>query len=392
MNEDTPVGQRIAYWRNRRGLSQQVLAELVGRSVPWLSQIERGVRVMDSITVLLRLAAVLKVEPSDLIGGLHLPADGGSPLDPPQGLPAIRRALFCPLPDRPPPTTDQLRSHLEHAKRLDGAGMFEPLALLLPERILAARTAAAHEVPDAWWLLSGLYQVTSSCACVVGEVELALLAADRAVTTARHAADPLLEETAQLHLASALLRQGWLADAAAVCVNTVDAIAPDDATTPAGWSTAGLCQLVGSVAAVRDGHTAAAWDLLGHARTAADHAAPNDYWAPLGGANVGAHEVSVALEAGDAVYALQLADTVDVGGLQNEQRRASFLVHVAHAHALRRDDAATVAVLLEAERHSAQTVRYQGLARELVTVCLGRERQSHTPGLRGLAERIGVTV
>ena len=37
-----PTGQRIARAKRRRGLSQAVLAGLVGRSESWLSQVERG--------------------------------------------------------------------------------------------------------------------------------------------------------------------------------------------------------------------------------------------------------------------------------------------------------------------------------------------------------------
>ncbi len=42
------AGQRIARARRRRGLSQAVLAGLVGRSESWLSQVERGKRGVDS--------------------------------------------------------------------------------------------------------------------------------------------------------------------------------------------------------------------------------------------------------------------------------------------------------------------------------------------------------
>jgi transcriptional regulator with XRE-family HTH domain len=41
------AGQRIARARKRRGLSQAVLAGLVGRSESWLSQVERGKRGVD---------------------------------------------------------------------------------------------------------------------------------------------------------------------------------------------------------------------------------------------------------------------------------------------------------------------------------------------------------
>ncbi len=47
------VGERIAAYRRRRGLSQPVLAGLIGRSESWLSQVERGVRSVDRLSVLL---------------------------------------------------------------------------------------------------------------------------------------------------------------------------------------------------------------------------------------------------------------------------------------------------------------------------------------------------
>jgi transcriptional regulator with XRE-family HTH domain len=58
-------GQRIARARRRRGLSQAALAGLVGRSESWLSQVERGLREVDSHT---SLAEILRVEVTDLTG------------------------------------------------------------------------------------------------------------------------------------------------------------------------------------------------------------------------------------------------------------------------------------------------------------------------------------
>src|SRR5436305_10037564 len=62
------VGERIATFRRRRGLSQAALAGLIGRSESWLSQVERGVRSVDRMSVLLDLARVLHVEVDALIG------------------------------------------------------------------------------------------------------------------------------------------------------------------------------------------------------------------------------------------------------------------------------------------------------------------------------------
>jgi len=62
------LGERIAAYRRRRGLSQATLAGLVGRSESWLSQVERGIRSVDRLSVLLDLARVLRVDVETLLG------------------------------------------------------------------------------------------------------------------------------------------------------------------------------------------------------------------------------------------------------------------------------------------------------------------------------------
>src|SRR6478735_6829419 len=67
------IGERVAAYRRRRGLSQVTLAGLVGRSESWLSQVERGRRDIDSLTVIRHLAVALDV-PADALIGVELPA------------------------------------------------------------------------------------------------------------------------------------------------------------------------------------------------------------------------------------------------------------------------------------------------------------------------------
>ena len=61
-------GQRIARARRRRGLSQAALAGLAGRSESWLSQVERGLRRVDSHSVVVSLAEILHVDVGELTG------------------------------------------------------------------------------------------------------------------------------------------------------------------------------------------------------------------------------------------------------------------------------------------------------------------------------------
>src|ERR671917_117640 len=62
------IGERVAAYRRRRGLSQAALAGLVGRSESWLSQVERGVRSVDRLSTLLDMAKVLHVDVEALTG------------------------------------------------------------------------------------------------------------------------------------------------------------------------------------------------------------------------------------------------------------------------------------------------------------------------------------
>jgi transcriptional regulator with XRE-family HTH domain len=62
------IGERIAIYRARRGLTQTELANLVGYGPDWLSKIERGERPLRNVEVVDELARVLRVAPGDLLG------------------------------------------------------------------------------------------------------------------------------------------------------------------------------------------------------------------------------------------------------------------------------------------------------------------------------------
>ncbi len=86
-----PIGERIRIYRLRRGLSQRQLAGLVQRSESWLSQVERGIRSVDKLSVLIDIAKVLHVKVETLSGQPFSLAPNGEPeLD---GMAAIQNAL-----------------------------------------------------------------------------------------------------------------------------------------------------------------------------------------------------------------------------------------------------------------------------------------------------------
>jgi transcriptional regulator with XRE-family HTH domain len=69
------IGQRIAIIRRRRGMSQAQVAHPLGRSVQWLSNIERGVRSADRYSILVPIADVLSVPVAELTGTGPVAAD-----------------------------------------------------------------------------------------------------------------------------------------------------------------------------------------------------------------------------------------------------------------------------------------------------------------------------
>ena len=64
--EGVIFGQRLRDLRIERGISQTALADLCGSNHPFISELERGVKV-PSLTMILRLAEALECEPSEMI-------------------------------------------------------------------------------------------------------------------------------------------------------------------------------------------------------------------------------------------------------------------------------------------------------------------------------------
>src|SRR6266700_2125119 len=64
--DDREVGRRIAHWRRRRGLTQSLFADRIGRSKSWVEKVEAGTR-RASLRHLEQIASVLRVDLNVLI-------------------------------------------------------------------------------------------------------------------------------------------------------------------------------------------------------------------------------------------------------------------------------------------------------------------------------------
>jgi hypothetical protein len=112
----------------------------------------------------------------------------------------------------------------------------------------------------------------------------------------------------------------------------------------------------------------------------------NDFGTEFGPANVGIHEVAIAIDLGDAGRALRVASGLDVTDLSPE-RQSRLLIDVARAHAQRRQGDEAVAALLRAEAIGAEQVRGHEAVRQLVNDLLANQERP-TADLRELGGRL----
>jgi len=193
------LGQKIAAERRRRGLSQPELARLLGRSVAWVSQVERGVRKVDRMSVLQTVATALDVPLAELAAEAPVVA---AVIEEPPGAAGLRlvlsgaHALRAMLDGRRPPALSTLRTRSRQAWDLTHTGQYADLADLLrglvPDLETAVRALPEAQRAEVFELMAATYQACSAALAKLGEPEAAWIAADRAMAAAERAGNPLL--------------------------------------------------------------------------------------------------------------------------------------------------------------------------------------------------------
>ena len=391
------VGRRIAVYRRRRGLSQAALAGLVGRSESWLSQVERGVRSVDKMSVLLDLAKILHVDVEGLAGRpWHLAPNGPTLAD---GLVELRAALtsYSALMGRPSASVaslDELRSQVASVHRSYQAARYDDVIVALPELLASVEGFPGRqngERREALLAYVSAYAVAAKLVTKLGTGDLAIVAADRAANAAVDAESDAARGVAGYQVACALLRADQVDDAVGLAEELSRRIRSDH---PSLVSVAGALWLIAAVIAGRRTDRGEAWARLDRAEHLAGLLGQdaNHAWTAFGPTNVAIHRVSVAAELGDAVEALRAAADVDVdrmpAGLLS--RRAQVNLDLAWAQSQRRRDAEATLHLLEAERIAPQVVRHNVIAQEIVREMLARGAKARTTQLSSLAQRAGL--
>jgi len=408
--DELPIGRRVAYWRGRRRMSQQVFADRLGKSKSWVDKVERGVRRLDKFSVVYEIADVLQVDVQLLLGKDAERRPGNVNCIDQVEVEEIRAALerydqispiFQVAPE--PPPLDELRKAIGHAWLTFQHAKYGVLARALPRLLRDAQAAdngyqRSSHGQDAAHLLGQVYQISSSTLRKLGEHELAWLAADRSIAVSQRSGDHLLAAVASYRVGSALLALGRARPALEVNVNIANRLAPGvgGETRPERLSVYGMLLLNGAMAAARIGDSATVRDLIRGADDAAIAlgADRNDYWTSFGPTNVQLHRAAAAVELGEGRLAIETHERMDQGGFMAllPERRAHHFIDLARGLAQIGDVARASEMLLEGDRLAPSEIRCRPIAHEVLSDVLRRTRGTPSAPVAELAENMGVGV
>lgn len=403
MTDRLSIGERVAWYRRRRGMPQEVLAGLVGRTADWLSKVENNRIELDRLSVIKILAGALDVQLGDLLAESSLldwtsDSEGGT-------VPRLREALMdykhmSPLlaadqPDRLP-DLEILRAEVGSAWSAYQDAKYSRATRLIPDILADAQRAVRGYEGDAQLqaqaLLAMAYQGAAMVLTKIGEADLAWIAADRGLAAAQESGNALVTGSLFRSVSHCLLSNGRLTAARDLVTDSASYLESGLAdASPTYVSIYGTLFLVGAVAAARLDDRATVREFLAEADKAAERLGQdaNHMWTAFGPTNVAIHRISTAMELGDVQVAADQGPRVDSSTLPLE-RRVRHTLEVARAYSAqnRTDDA--LALVLDAEELAPEQVHYHFISRHLVATWVRQQKGKPSHQLAGVAHRLRI--
>ncbi|MGC4804498.1 helix-turn-helix domain-containing protein [Micromonospora sp. DT233] len=397
-DEVLPIGRRVAYWRRRRKLSQQVFADRVGKSKSWVDKIERGVRSLDKVSTLRDIAAALRIDTAVLLGRDFQPA---ALTQRTEGVERIRAALSAydialgrPAGRRGAVPGEQVARDVEHAWVLFQHARYPQVVAVVPDLLAAVQRVVADDPGRGRPLLVEAYRVTASLLVKLGEVDLGWLAADRAMTAAT--GDPVRVATAAVQLGQVFRASGRARAAQSATLAAAYRIAPPDPddAAPDGLSLCGTLLVQAALAAARRGDDHATAELLDEATEMAARVGDghDHHRTAFGPTAVDLARAAAALELGDANDAVtwhEKATTRDAWRWLPVEHRAAHLLDATRAYLQTGDPANAGRALVDAERLAPAEIRHRPAAHEVLAQ-VARDPRAPATVIR-LATALGVT-
>jgi transcriptional regulator with XRE-family HTH domain len=392
------IGLHVASLRQLAGMTQLQLADAVaehmGRSCTqgYVSQIEGGVKPVNSRRLLYALAAALRVDVAELTGQ-PIPPRSPDDLDIYAMVAPVRAALDDPdEPTRPAPLAT-----LEHlSDRAMAARMscnYATLRAVLPPLLADSRALwLSNQHPQAGSLFIRACVTAALALKPVGWLDLATRLAERAEQAANILGDPVPSAAAQFTVAQCALAAGNRLRSLTVAARAADVLE----TNPAGmrnesalaWH--GLLNLHAALSAASVGH---ADDAARHLDTAAGvtrHVHGDPWRMEFTAANVLVWRVGVALENGTPEQAPLLARRVDQSQLRTVQRRARLGLDAGRGAYAAGDYPAAIRWFLAADDTANSEVRLRPSVLELVAQMVRDAPMGGSRELAELARRCGI--
>ncbi|NUP46511.1 MAG: helix-turn-helix transcriptional regulator [Catenulispora sp.] len=392
-------GGRIRRLRKRAGLTQAEFGQLLGRSQGWVSGIESGDIELDSVTLIVRAASVLKVYPNEITGR---PYDPGTPAEDRghRAIPAIRRVVSrhdLP-PDWPvdPRSVRELESAVAQLTALRMAARYADLGEAAPGLIRELHAAAylarpGRESERLHGLLARAYREADTVAHELGYDDLSTLTTERFRAAADRAGDPCLSVVFDYLRVRDLWAADLWPDALGVIDGAISAVG-DPSGVDARASVWGSLQLRAAITAALSSDEQEAWQRIGLAAETADRLGDrcDPYKLCFGPANVAIHGVAVAVEVRDGARAVQLASQVRMPATFPASRRGRFHLDAARGWIYYGGYEQALNEIERAERIAPLLVRNNPLAKAAVRSLLSHERRSQRERLRRIAGRMHI--
>ncbi|MEV7415554.1 helix-turn-helix domain-containing protein [Streptomyces sp. NPDC089919] len=403
---DDPVrfGQRVQIYRNRRGMTREQLAGLLGHHESWVKKVESGKLKVPRLPELFRIAEALRVRHlNDLVGEIGGEPEIGLFTGPGHArLPAVRAAIdaFPFTADREAPSTAYLRAALDAAwaARHQSPNHREVLGDLLPGLIRDAQLAVRQadtgaERRTAQALLSEVYSLTQFFVAYQPDAALLWRVAERGMVAAQesedlHAIGIAAWLSAQAHRDSG---PGHFDAADAVTTEALRLLEPGLEEAPLKVrAIVGALTFEAGYTAARRMESGTAWGWWDRADRIAQRL-PADYFHPVtsfGRAVMGAHGVTVAVELRNGSESSRQADRAEAGAIRSRPRRARHRIEQARAYYLDGQYVTALATLEQAHEAAPETVRYNGYARRIVL----EEAEARSPERRQRASRLALDI
>lgn len=396
------TGERVRYWRMRRGLTRDMLASRVGRSTSWVKSIETGQRELARLPMLEKVAAALGVTVQALTDPVE--AERATRVPDAAEIAAITGALGryevilgVPIDAADHPNLRDLARRVNFLDEAFLASRFSSIGRDLPRVLIEAQRAAENEPGrQATRILVKAYRIASSTLLKLGADQTAWLAADRAMLAAQRSNDLYSLGRATRSVARAMTSLGRTEDALDALLAMAARMEPDVAASSIEIAALyGMVLLAAEIAAAKFGDSHTAQTMHNEARTVAQRwfgDGGSDKETAFGLVNVDLHRVSSLVRLGRPAEAAECASRIDRSalGFLPKERRGTFGIDLAVAHFRLGHYMAAEQVLLAAERVAPEEARCRPASKALIADLINAPGRGPSPELRALAVRAGV--